>query len=530
MSGRQLTGSSKSKLRQKEPKALGPQYRGVRISRATLEESSDEDEEEKEEDDGSGEDTNGSDGETGSASDTDGFDDPDTADLLAPPDDDNDAEIDSDEALGESDAERFKDFVFRGSSKPRIPKGKRSSRPVAADFLPPSDDSDGETQPQASADSDQDSMEVEDGPEKNGQDDSVEDSESDHESDESETGEPSRKDGRKSDQHDERAQLRDMFGQGQKQVVATITEAAKADAEKGAAVRHQRRTFDSILNLRIRLQKALVAVNSLHLVDNTESVDEEPYKAAEEAAVKLWNTIGSLRDSILPETTAGTGEKRKREIELDTPLEGVWETMETTEEFARSYRRKILDRWSAKVRPTAASDRSRQLKDSSAQSLVSVLEDQLLSADRLVKRTKVPRSCAPLQASRKVAEDVNIYDDADFYQLLLKELVEQRDADSCAPGNKVITVQWAALKEAKTRKQVDRKASKGRKLRYTVHEKLQNFMAPEDRRTWEDEAIDSFFGTLFGRKMELREDAEDGPDRDMAGVKVGDDSLQLFRS
>ena len=32
----------------------------------------------------------------------------------------------------------------------------------------------------------------------------------------------------------------------------------------------------------------------------------------------------------------------------------------------------------------------------------------------------------------------------------------------------------------KVKKQVDTRASKGRKLRYHVHEKLQNFMTPDD--------------------------------------------------
>lgn len=32
--------------------------------------------------------------------------------------------------------------------------------------------------------------------------------------------------------------------------------------------------------------------------------------------------------------------------------------------------------------------------------------------------------------------------------------------------------------QVKVRKEVDRKASKGRKIRYKVHEKLVNFMAP----------------------------------------------------
>jgi protein AATF/BFR2 len=128
-----------------------------------------------------------------------------------------------------------------------------------------------------------------------------------------------------------------------------------------------------------------------------------------------------------------------------------------------------------------------------------------------------------------VAEDGDIYDDADFYQLLLKELVDQRTVEGSSgagTGGAVPTVVLTAAKDNKNRKNVDRKASKGRKMRFTVHEKLQNFMAPEDRRAWEQGAIDRFFGTLFGRKMHLNENESD----DEMDVDVEEAGLRLFRN
>jgi len=156
----------------------------------------------------------------------------------------------------------------------------------------------------------------------------------------------------------------------------------------------------------------------------------------------------------------------------------------------------------------------------------------LSNSERLVKRTKMPRSCAPVQAKAKVVEDADIFDDADFYQLLLKELVDQRMMDSSstpgASGDGGRPMQWTAVKEAKTKKNVDTKASKGRKMRFTVHEKLQNFMAPEDRNSWEQDAVDRFFGTLLGQKMNLGEDDEQMSDVDDAPLE--EEGLMLFRS
>lgn len=91
----------------------------------------------------------------------------------------------------------------------------------------------------------------------------------------------------------------------------------------------------------------------------------------------------------------------------------------------------------------------------------------------------------------------------------MKELVDQRRVESLTAPAAGKALQWTAVKEVKTRKNVDTKASKGRKMRFTVHEKLQNFMAPEDRTSWRPEAIDLFFGNLLGQKMNLGEEEDD---------------------
>jgi protein AATF/BFR2 len=132
-----------------------------------------------------------------------------------------------------------------------------------------------------------------------------------------------------------------------------------------------------------------------------------------------------------------------------------------------------------------------------------------------------------LQLANGISEDEKIYDDADFYGLLLKELLEQRNQDSIAAAT--IDLNFNLKREAKAKKSVDTKASKGRKLRYTVHEKLQNFMAPEDRGLWSERQADELFKSLFGRRMGLGEDVhEDGMDDELDGG--ADEGLVLFRN
>jgi protein AATF/BFR2 len=161
---------------------------------------------------------------------------------------------------------------------------------------------------------------------------------------------------------------------------------------------------------------------------------------------------------------------------------------------------------------------------------VDILQEQL-HGDRLTKRARTPRSCAPLQlAAASTSAPSSIYDDADFYGLLLQSLLEQRSADSIAASSSIslsLPTGFQMRREAKTKKNIDTKASKGRKMRYTVHEKLQNFMAPEDRGVWGERAADELFGSLFGARMGLGEDEVSEREEEGEEEEAG---LMMFRS
>lgn len=333
---------------------------------------------------------------------------------------------------------------------------------------------------------------------------------------------------------DDRAALRKLMSEEQKQVTSALSQAAKADAEKGQAVKTQRATFDSLLNARVKLQKALIGANTLAgLADSTE--EEYPtsaFQAAETAAFNLWSSLNSLRETL---ESNRTGKKRKHsEFTSDSPTSELWAHMRGQETASQPHRNVVLEKWSNKARgATNIAARNRLNASASEQTIVDVLQEQL-SGDRLVKRARTPRSCAPLQLSQKVEQSSSIYDDADFYGLLLQSLLEQRSADSVAASASAanIDVAFQMRREAKTKKNVDTKASKGRKLRYTVLEKLQNFMAPEDRNVWGDRQAEELFGSLFGRKMGLgeEEDEDEKMDDEAAEEDMAEAGLMLFRN
>jgi len=280
--------------------------------------------------------------------------------------------------------------------------------------------------------------------------------------------------------------------------------------------------------VRIKFQKALAAINSLPPTSLENSLSDTPsaqesWKAAEASALKLWNTLYTLRTDLGSSRDTNPKKRKVPEIDEGTPVDEIWAHMQTLESEATPWREAVLEKWSNKTQTSAVSI-GRKLNDTVPRSLTASIREALsIDHTRLVNRTRVPRGAAPLQAETGVETDPEVFDDTDLYQQLLKALVDQRMVDSSAGG----AVGWtAAMRDVKRRKgKVDTMASKGRRLRYHVHEKLQNFMAPEVNNAWQESQITELFSSLLGQRVRVDEDDDDEVvDEDM----VPDNGLRLF--
>lgn len=215
---------------------------------------------------------------------------------------------------------------------------------------------------------------------------------------------------------------------------------------------------------------------------------------------------------------------------------------------AASWRETTLDKWSGKTQGVSTANLGKKLNNAASthRPLVASINETLsYDQDRLIIRTRTPRSMAP---GCTEAEHPEIFDDADFYQLLLKTLVDRRMVDG-GVGAGAGAITWTtAMRDSKKKKVVDTKASKGRKLRYQVQEKIQNFMAPLENNTWHEQQIEydplflflrplltqiliylllfsELFSSLLGQKVKVDEDEEDAEEEHMEM-----DGLRLFRS
>ena len=340
-----------------------------------------------------------------------------------------------------------------------------------------------------------------------------------------------------------------MFAAEQKSAIASIAKAAKTDLTKGRAARQQRAAFDGLLNCRIRMQKALVTANSL---SSSSMAVSNPTRStgivedAEKSTIALLNSLQSLRSSMAVSHASSLGLHAEHlALSIATPIRTIHESLNTSAQWWRTERRNTIDRWAKKTElPSARAGPDRGPKSLSfSTSIATYLGPANLL--RLVERSQLPRSCAPLQVAESSASvlspDSAVYDDADWYAQLLRDLVESR---STAAGSNSMRVPGmgeiqtahrdaaasAMATKRKRPKPVGPQASKGRKMRYNVHERLQTFMPRQMEPRlgwWEKQRIDELFGSLLGRKV--RGGLDEGLESE---DEVGDDDrgLRLFRS
>ncbi|NWR73302.1 AATF protein, partial [Centropus unirufus] len=318
------------------------------------------------------------------------------------------------------------------------------------------------------------------------------------------------------------------------------------EVEKGKAVRNQLALWDQLLEGRIKMQKALVTVNRLPQPDTYPIFKKEggqEFDNAVENCCKALETLlkvlVDLQDELLyqypatrhlvdgkqskiesgdeipsssdEEQVDKAQEKRRRLPKRKLKMEDYPEFIAKRYADFRTYRNNVLQTWHEKTKLASGKGFG-----AFERSILTQIDHIMMDKERLLRRTQTKRSVYTVlgkeeQESRPVPEslpensevlpesdsnrhlkdiDEEIFDDDDFYHQLLREFIE-RKTTSLDPNDQVaMGRQWLAIQKlrSKIKKTVDRKASKGRRIRYHVHSKLVSFMAPIDHCTMNDDA------------------------------------------
>lgn len=328
----------------------------------------------------------------------------------------------------------------------------------------------------------------------------------------------------------------------------------KADIKKGQDVKKQLAFWDNLLDLRIRMQKVLTNANSLPppeaAAEFVTPKTEEQIARIQERLNQVADDMFTLRirlmetnDSVQIDRDTISTRKRKR-----SPA-SLYQDIHTLDNKYKPHLDATLSKWSNKVQLANGIPLNKKFKAVN-QDVHQQIQQAMSDKDRLLQRTRLVRGDYELIGRPKLKDadgnirpsvadahlknyDAHVLDDTDFYQHLLRELIESRMVDTNDADAQGL--RWAAVKQAQKKKKniVDTKASKGRKLRYHVQEKIQNFMVPIPTGSWHEEQVDELFGSLFGRQYraanksaadELNEEG-DAPDAEIAPAK---DGLRIF--
>lgn len=119
--------------------------------------------------------------------------------------------------------------------------------------------------------------------------------------------------------------------------------------------------------------------------------------------------------------------------------------------------------------------------------------------EKLIERTQQMKSTRAKIFGKLEEEETNekviepeVFDDSAFYQQLLKSLIEE---DGSTDPTEAARNWLKSRDQNKKRKVYDRKASKDRVLKFTVHEKLVDFVAPTEQQP--PDYADNLFKNLF---------------------------------
>jgi hypothetical protein len=255
------------------------------------------------------------------------------------------------------------------------------------------------------------------------------------------------------------------------------------------------RLYDAAVNVRIRLEPIL------NTARRVVSSPPSPADGVSEEVSEAKSSLEALAANL--DTIAESFVRTEPDADMDLETEKRNSGMGAFDDW----RDDILDSWAHKIetstfRPSSGRGMAAKpgLANSSRPTAFKAIDTRpsaqiraiLASGKHLERSQKVNSTVAPTDANKNERTNRNPwhFDDGELYRALLREVIDSGDA----PGG---GLRYAQLtRSGRVRKKFDRRASKGRKLSYAIHEKLVGFLAPVPRP--DPGPVDEIVAGLFG--------------------------------
>lgn len=358
--------------------------------------------------------------------------------------------------------------------------------------------------------------------------DGEEDEDIDEEELEEDSGEEEEdKDGEEDDNDGEMEELekeyKNLHNQEQ-DILRNLKNHKDEDVQKGQAVKNQKALWDKTLEFRFLLQKPFSSSNRLpqdpvrsSFCSSNEGVTAA-YSDLITASKKTLDSLLELHEALLENNPsiaqsldANVGQSSKKlsgdSKNLDIEDDEDWLRISQMNRRIAAFRDKAVDKWQRKTEVTtgaaAIKSKLQAFNQNISEQVAAYMRDPSRMIKQMQQRTPTVGIFGDVTEATNNANgeeahsegNPELLDDSEFYQQLLKEFFESVDPTSSDTA-------FYALKRLQTKKRkiVDRRASKSRKIRYHVHEKIVNFMAPEPMNI--PPMAPKLFENLFGLKTQ----------------------------
>mmetsp|Transcript_9220 Transcript_9220/g.20570 ORF Transcript_9220/g.20570 Transcript_9220/m.20570 type:complete len:486 (+) Transcript_9220:82-1539(+) len=297
----------------------------------------------------------------------------------------------------------------------------------------------------------------------------------------------------------------------QLQVMRTpsVSDVAKREAE-AKQLQSQLTTWRGLVEFRIHLEEALTVAHRLPVAsartafcNHNEAASSSLEQVTSQSTrvlgnlLELQRQIGTKRGVPLPGLPEEAAPKKRKLEETK-----AWEAVDGQLQSVLDWALRVADKWKEQTRLDARrtfkvldqplSQQMRTIADTEpakfrARSVPPPEKHKVIGReDTAEAEASTEKDEAAATASSTPTPEQEIFDDREFYVHLLREVLStggtpgsSLDADEAKALQAELQGRRANKKKAKA--EVDRKASKGRKIRYVQIEKLQNFMAPRKR-------------------------------------------------
>lgn len=381
--------------------------------------------------------------------------------------------------------------------------------------------------------------------------------------------------------------LAKLINQETKTTIKKLSNSTQNDAIKGLSIINQMNLFDNILDSRIKLQKAISSSNNLPITKESWNIFINDSKKTN----TLLNDTSTLLNKVLSQIINLRNDfqnidninQNKDKVITSSNNKRSFETLindtDKLDNDLKIYRNAVLQKWSTKIQSASGKSALQSNKFKAINQSADIqVENQLTDLSRSIKRTRLnrkniiplgfnddlknsrldshiqssdfitnanddddlnnpdlPKNYDPRRKDNQsidTSENPYIFDDEDFYRVLLNDLVDKKITNSQNNNNNMNNVTLSSRSNDKIKKNIDTKASKGRKLNYSIQEPIAHYEAPvTNHYKWNDEQIDEFFASLLGQKINFDENEstiESDNDNNAEIEAIKNDDIQIF--